>query len=124
MEYLVLAIVAVISFIVGRLTVTKFEPQKPKALQEMRVEAKKALSIRTEERKDKIVQLIRDTVENQIQLEECSGLITEKGIMRGDVENLLDVSDTTARRYLNLLENEDIVVQLGTSGKDVRYVLK
>jgi len=124
MEYFVLVMVAVVSFIAGRTTVKKFEPQKPEALQEMRVEAKKALGNRTEERKAKIVQLIKDTVENQFQLEECSGMITPRGISRVDVENLLDVSSTTARRYLNVLEEENIILQIGESGKDVRYVPK
>lgn len=124
MEYLVLVVVATVSYIAGRLSVKIFSPQQPEVLQELRQEAKKALTSRTEERKEKIIKFINDTVENQIELEECSGMITPKGIRRVEIEALLDVSDTTARRYLNILEKEDVVVQIGGSGRDVRYVLK
>ncbi|MCK5021724.1 MAG: DeoR family transcriptional regulator [Candidatus Pacebacteria bacterium] len=41
-----------------------------------------------------------------------------------DVEKLLDVSGATARKYLNELEDEAKITQIGKSGKDVYYTLK
>ena len=38
-----------------------------------------------------------------------------------DVENLLKVSDATATRYLDELEKEGKVVQVGRTGKHVYY---
>ena len=124
MEYLLLVVVATVSYIAGRLSVKKFLPQKSEVLPEVRKETKKSSNSRMEERKEKIIQFIKDTVENQIQLEECSGMLTQKGITRVDIEDLLNVSETTVRRYLNILEEEDTVAQISGSGREARYVLK
>ncbi len=41
-----------------------------------------------------------------------------------DIEKLLDVSDATATRYMNELEKEQKVRQIGKTGNAVYYVLK
>ncbi|MBU1092326.1 winged helix-turn-helix transcriptional regulator, partial [Patescibacteria group bacterium] len=38
-----------------------------------------------------------------------------------DVQNLLGVSDATATRYMDELEKEGLVRQVGTSGPNVYY---
>ncbi len=49
-----------------------------------------------------------------------SGEVVE--ITNDDVEELLDVSDATATRYLSELEDEGKLRQVGTTGKSVYYV--
>ncbi|MEX2514953.1 MAG: hypothetical protein WD335_02365 [Candidatus Paceibacterota bacterium] len=45
-------------------------------------------------------------------------------ITNDDVEALLDVSHATATRYLDALEDEDLIEQIGTSGRSVHYEVK
>ena len=45
-------------------------------------------------------------------------------VKNNDIESLLDVSDATATRYLDELEREGKVLQVGTTGHAVYYVLK
>ena len=45
-------------------------------------------------------------------------------VKNADVENLLGVSDATAERYLDELEKEQKIRQIGTTGHAVYYVLK
>ncbi|MCL9972034.1 MAG: hypothetical protein NBV63_01320 [Candidatus Pacebacteria bacterium] len=49
-------------------------------------------------------------------------LDSKKNIGNDDVEKLLHVSDATATRYLSQLEKEGKVIQVGKTGKSVRYV--
>lgn len=50
-------------------------------------------------------------------------LLDEKrNIANDDVEKLLHVSDATATRYLNQLEKERKIIQVGKTGRAVRYV--
>ena len=45
-------------------------------------------------------------------------------ISKNDVERLLSVSDATATNYLQELENEGRIVQIGKTGRSVSYSLK
>ena len=45
-------------------------------------------------------------------------------ISNNDVERLLSVSDATATNYLQELENEGKIVQIGKTGRSVSYSLK
>ncbi len=45
-------------------------------------------------------------------------------VVNNDVEELLGVSDATATRYLDELEKENKVEQVGVTGNAVYYVLK
>ncbi len=45
-------------------------------------------------------------------------------VTNNDIERLLGVSDATATRYLNELEDEGKVRQVGTTGHAVFYTLK
>lgn len=42
-------------------------------------------------------------------------------VTNDDVENLLGVSDSSATRYLEELEKEGLIRQVGTTGAGVRY---
>ena len=44
-------------------------------------------------------------------------------VVNNDIEKLLGVSDATATRYLDELEKENLIVQIGTTGNAVYYVL-
>tara|TARA_B100000745_G_scaffold268926_1_gene195201 strand:+ start:3447 stop:3728 length:282 start_codon:yes stop_codon:yes gene_type:complete len=48
-------------------------------------------------------------------------LKTAQKIQNNDIEKLLNVSDATATRYLQELENEGEIKQIGTTGKHVYY---
>jgi len=127
MNYLILIIVAIVGIALGmyfgRKTAKTFTPKKPEELKQMRTEAHEALSERTEERKEKILNLMNTEAIHQEELEACSVVDIKKGITSENVEKLLDVSGATARKYLNELEKENKIKQIGDSGRDVYYTL-
>ena len=51
-------------------------------------------------------------------------LESNEKIANNDVEKMLKVSDATATRYLNELEKEQKIRQIGKTGNAVYYVLK
>lgn len=48
----------------------------------------------------------------------------QEQITNNDVENLLGVSDSTATNYLEELEQTNLIVQKGKTGRSVFYTLK
>jgi len=68
------------------------------------------------ENKKKILEIFRNKNENN---EEQPQKITNN-----DVEKLLGVSDATATRYLDELEKEGKLKQVGKTGQGVFYILK
>ena len=101
-----------------------FTPKQPEEINEIREEAREALSERTEKRKEKILELMKGEAIHQEELQRCNVADIKKGITCNNVEKLLDVSDQTASKYLNELEKEQKNEQIGTSGKGVYYILK
>jgi len=104
-------------------------------LEEMREESREALSERTEKRKEKILELMRnergknveltEKIESDEELEVCDAVVDRSpGITSDEVEKLLDVSGGTARKYLNELEDENKIEQVGDRGRGVYYILK
>ncbi|MDP2593174.1 MAG: hypothetical protein Q8P52_00790 [bacterium] len=54
--------------------------------------------------------------------EKIMGLFSQKSqIANDDVESLLSVSDASATNYLNSLEEEGKIVQIGKTGRAVEY---
>ncbi len=51
-------------------------------------------------------------------------LQNKQKITNNDIEKLLNVSDATATRYLNELEKENKIEQIGKTGRSVYYQLK
>ena len=52
-------------------------------------------------------------------------MLNERGeITNNNVENMLGVSDASATNYLDGLEKEGKIVQVGTIGRSVKYKLK
>jgi len=51
-------------------------------------------------------------------------LKTRETITNNDVEDLLEVSDVTAYRYLEELEKEGQIQQIGKTGRAVKYQLR
>ena len=100
-----------------------FTPKQPEEMSEMRVEAREALTERTESRKQKILNLMDSEAVHQEELKACNVEDIKKGITSENVEKLLDVSNATARKYLNELESENKIKQIGDSGRDVYYTL-
>ena len=110
-------------YIKGKTTKT-FTPKQAEEMSEMRAEAHEALSERTENRKQKILNLMDSEAVHEKELKACNVADHKKGITCNDVEKLLDVSNQTASKYLNELEKEQKIEQIGTSGKGVYYILK
>ena len=135
MFYIILAgvvvVAGVIGFVFGRkaggAVDGKDEPYFATAstdeLQDIQWEAQEALNERTQMRKGKVLNMMRHEAEAQGKLEECSREEVVAGITRADVEELLDVSEGTARKYLNILEEEGKIEQVGERGRGVRYVV-
>ncbi|MBL7045097.1 MAG: hypothetical protein ISR98_00650 [Parcubacteria group bacterium] len=92
-------------------------------MNEMREEAHEALTERTQNRKQKILSLMDSEAVHQEELKACNVEDIKKGITCDNVEKLLDVSNATARKYLNELETENKIKQIGDSGRDVYYTL-
>lgn len=59
--------------------------------------------------------------ENMTKLKDYLAKETDCEINNGDVRKLLNVSDTTACRYLNDLEAEGLIKQVGSDGPKVYY---
>lgn len=51
-------------------------------------------------------------------------MLGKEQVTNNDVEKLLGVSDSTATRYLDELEEEGKINQVGTTGQGVFYTLK
>ena len=113
--------------------VETFASKSSEEMEEIQEEAKEVLSERTEERKGKIMEFMRNEITHQKELSACnlegspsnsSGRYQNKqGIICSDIEKLLEVSGATARKYLNELEDENKVKQVGERGKGVYYEL-
>ena len=110
-------------FWIGRKSTKTFAPRKPEELKEMQREAREALAERTEKRKRKILNLMDIEAVHQEELEACNVADIKKGITSENVEKLLDVSISTARKYLNELEDENKIKQIGKTGPNVYYIL-
>lgn len=124
-NFIIFVIVGLVGFIIGRLSVKTFLFSKSLGyLDNIRGKAHQALSERTEERKQRILEFMKDEEARQKKLEDCSVEDKKKGVNNNDIEKLLDVSDGTANKYLNELEKEEKIEQVGVSGRGVYYVLK
>lgn len=86
-------------------------------MKEIQKEAKEALSKRTEEREEKILDLVKNEVDHKKELQVRNIVDLKDGIKCSEVEKMLDVSNTTARKYLNELESEEKIEQVSTNGK-------
>lgn len=65
------------------------------------------------------------TKESDKKREKVLKLLNEKGeITNDDVEKTLGVSDATTTRYLDKLEEEGKIVQIGKEGRFVKYKIK
>lgn len=127
MNYIILVIIAIVSFVLGRMSKQVFSPKSENELNEMREEAREALIERTENRKQRILEFIRSETIRQEQIKGCDlepSIIQENKVDSGDIEKLLGVSGNTARKYLNELEAENKIEQIGDSGKGVYYIIK
>jgi len=87
-------------------------------LKEMREGAREAVTLRTDKRKEKILDLMKGEDVHQKELQACGVADIKKGITSSNVEKLLEVSGGTARKYLNELERENKIKQIGTSGRN------
>lgn len=123
MYILLLIVVGITGFFIGRSSKHSIRPSSPEELKSMKIASYKALNERTEERKRDIVKMMENTVERHEELKACGIEAERKGINRRDVEELLGVSDQTALKYLNQLEEEGAIKQIGNAGKDVYYML-
>ena len=124
MNYLLLIIVAVVSFTLGRKSMKTFTPKSAERLDSIRAEAHEALSERTEKRKERILEFMRKEKEHQNELIGCNLEAECKGVTCNNIEKLLDVSEQTAHKYLNELEKEQKIEQIGEVGRGVYYTLK
>ncbi len=68
--------------------------------------------------------LKRQRAKGQAKGEILKLLKDKTSISNNDVEKLLNVSDATATNYLQELENEGKIVQIGKTGRAVSYSLK
>ncbi|MFH1978941.1 MAG: hypothetical protein ABII97_00955 [Patescibacteria group bacterium] len=132
MNYLLYIIAGVAGLVIGSWMAKRkhFTPNKPsfaeaskEELSQFHKESKKALSERTEDRKEKILEMMRDAREDFSMGCNLREGENQKGIARSDVEKLLDVSADTADKYLNELEVEKKIEQVGKTGRGVFYIL-
>lgn len=108
MEVLLAIIFFVLGFFVGKKSRKTFAFRTSEELKKMHQESRQALSRRTERRKARILSLAKK-----------QGRITNN-----EVEDMFCISDRTANRYLNELEKEGKINQIGRSGRGVHYTPK
>lgn len=84
-------------------------------------EAEESLRERTEERKGKILEIMKDLERAEAVARKCNPEKAKKGIDREDVERWLGVSKNTALKYLNELEDDEKIEQVGETGRGVYY---
>lgn len=125
MQLLIYIAIGIAGFVVGRMSkksTRTFDHFNKEERSELREKAHEAVSERTEERKEEILEMMRNAREHHEELKMCGLEEERKGINRRDVEELLDVSKKTALRYLDELEEEGRIQQIGV-GKGVYYML-
>lgn len=67
----------------------------------------------------------KQQTEKQTRKEKILEIIRERGsVTNDDIEKILNVSDTTATNYLQDLEREGLIEQIGERGRFVSYRLK
>ena len=75
-----------------------------------------------EEKKELLVEKqTREKEENERKIMEFFDGASDKRAVNNDIENLLGVSDATATRYLDELEKEGRIRQVGKTGRYVYY---
>jgi len=75
-----------------------------------------------EEKKEPLIEKqAREKEENKRKIMEFFNAAQNKRVANNDIEKLLGVSDATATRYLDELEREGRVRQVGKTGKYVYY---
>lgn len=124
---------AIVSFVIGRKTKKTLTPKQIEELyftkttedelDEMRKESKEALAERTESRKEKILDFMKNEAVHQEELKTCNLDDSKTDVTSADIEKLLEVSNVTARKYLNELESEGKIKQIGEAGRSVYYTL-
>lgn len=127
MNYIILIVVAIACFVLGRMSKKVFGTKSENELKEMREEAREALAERTENRKQRILEFIQSETIRQEQIKGCDlepSIVQENRVDSGDIGKLLGVSGNTARKYLNELEAENKIKQIGDSGRGVYYIIK
>ena len=134
MNYLAYILIGVVGFVLGRQSKQSFTPKQSKELAEMREESHEALTERTEKRKEKILEFMKSEAVHQEELKICNippqvsseqagNPIERSKVTCEDIEKLLEVSGQTARKYLNELESENKIRQIGENGPNVYYIL-
>ena len=125
MEIVLIIIVGLAGFVVGRMSAGRRVPLSlatEEGRAEMHSASREALSARTEDRKEAIIEMMQEEARHEAELRACKIEYEPRTITRRDVEELLEVSDETALRYLDELEAEGHIRQEGV-GKGVHYVL-
>lgn len=122
MNIILFILAGVVGFAIGRKSVKSFK-FSDEDLKRMREKAHESLGDRTEERKIRILEMMKEEIVRQNQLDGCNIKNGKKGIIRKDVEKRLGVSETTALKYLNQLEKEGKIRQVGEAGKRAYYEL-
>jgi Fic family protein len=82
---------------------------------------KEAYANTAERLKSENMAKLRDYLESIESTSQDSSGSNGAGINNGDVRKLLNVSDTTACRYLDNLEKESLIKQIGSDGPKVYY---
>ncbi len=103
-------------------TKNPFSEMNSREQQEAQSKAQEAFDERTEERLEKILEFITKETEHQKALANCSIEDLKRGATRQDIEELLDISTTTAHKYLDILEKENKIKQLN-AGTNTSYIL-
>ncbi|MCK4918660.1 MAG: hypothetical protein KAS02_02665 [Candidatus Pacebacteria bacterium] len=129
MNLIYIIIALIIGYIIGKNNSSKnsqsqissFEEMDDTELEKMQTKTKESILQRTEERKEKILEYIQKEKAHQKALANCSIEERKEGVTRQDIEDLLDISKSTALKYLNELEEEQKITQSSPTGRDVHY---
>jgi hypothetical protein len=129
--FVVIGAAVIIGFAIGRKSADYVNdmdgpsiPASASRLAKLLPMARQALFRRTEKRKNTILEMLKGEARHMKRLTQCNIDPTAQGLTSDDVSLLLSVSRNTARNYLNELEEENKILQVGVAGRGVHYVLK
>jgi predicted HTH transcriptional regulator len=107
-NYIIYIFIGTVGILIGMSLAKNRTAKSGSQISSAREKASEAIQERNAERKNKILDLAK-----------------QKGkIANNDVEEMLGVSDATARNYLDDLEKDGKLKQIGHDGRGVHYTLK
>lgn len=121
MNYIILIIIGIAGVMLGTYLGRRLASAKATAERRRKVEKEEKPSGEAQSKESFIEKQAREKEENKRKIMEFFDAAQNGRVANDDIENLLGVSDATATRYLDELEKEGSIRQVGKTGRHVYY---